>query len=215
MLTRYRAANIAVFCSWIAFVLAGSSVGVFINGGPIMGLGQASSLGLPNALWLLLISAGIGFLLLRHTPYGRRLLAVGGNAEAARLAGMPVGLLQLSGYLISALGASIGGILLAGRDGTAIPQAASGTELLIFSAALLGGTSLAGGRASIIGSVLGVLLFNVLYNGFALQSVSPYWQIILQGALLIVAVWLVQQRQQGRDPASVIGQRIRKLVFPR
>ena len=188
----------------LAFVIAGSSAGIFIEGGPLVALGQQSIAGIPTPLLTFLAAGALAYIALAHTRYGRNLLAVGGNPEAARLAGIAVAPTQFAGYLISALAAGVGGILLAGRTGAGIPQAAAGQELLIFSAVILGGTSLWGGRASVVGSVLGILFLNVLYNGLVLEQVSPYWQTILQGALLIFAVWLVQRQRQGEGLESLL-----------
>jgi hypothetical protein len=102
--------------------------------------------------------------------------------------------------------AGLCGVILAGRSTFAIPSAATGTELLVFSMVLLGGTSLWGGRASVLGTVLGVLFLNVVYNGLVLEGVSSYWQTILQGVLLIIAVYLVQARG-GQDLGDGLLQR--------
>jgi ribose/xylose/arabinose/galactoside ABC-type transport system permease subunit len=187
-----------------AFLLAGSSIGVIVEDGPIYAVGQKQAAGLPGTVWTLLVVVAVAFVFVRYVPLGRRLLAVGGNPEAARLAGMASARLQVLGYTISGLAAGIGGILLAGRAGVAIPQAATGTELLVFSAVLLGGTSLWGGRASVVGSLAGVLLLNVLYNGLVLERISTYWQTLIQGALLIVAVWLLRPQQDERDPGALV-----------
>jgi ribose/xylose/arabinose/galactoside ABC-type transport system permease subunit len=189
----------------LAFVISGSSSAVNVNGGPLLTLGQQSVHGVPYTVIILFVVTALGYFVLRYLPFGRTLLAVGGNPEAARFAGMRVNALQISGYVIAALLAAGAGLLLAGRTGAALPQAASGQELLIFSAVLLGGTSLSGGRSSVFGSVLGIFFVNVLYTGLVLTQVSTHWEPIIQGVLLIVAVWLAQQRQEGRDPLWVIG----------
>jgi len=197
----------------LAFLVAGSSVGVSVESDLVTSLGQDMALGVPNTVWTLAIVALVAWWVLRFTPFGRRLLAVGGNREAARLAGVSPSRVQIAGYVISGTCAALGGILLAGRAETAIPQAATGTELLVFSAVLLGGTSLFGGRASVIGSLLAVLFLNFLYNGLVLERISSYWQTIIQGALLIVAVWLLRLQSEGRDPAALvaaIGRRVRR-----
>jgi ribose transport system permease protein len=179
----------------LAYLLAGPSIGVVLGDGMVAEIGAGKSLGLPNPVWVFLAAGTLAFLVLRWTRFGRSLLVVGGNPEAARLTGTRVRRVQLTGYVIAAAAAGVCGIVLAGRSTVAIPSAAAGTELLVFSMVLLGGTSLWGGRASILGTVLGVLFLNVVYNGLVLEGVSSYWQTILQGVFLIVAVWLVQARQ--------------------
>ncbi len=177
---------------------AGSNSGIFLEGGPIVTLGQADTLGIPNSLILLLIVAVIGAAVINGSPFGRNLLAVGGGQDAARLLGIQVSRLRLAGYMLSGFCAAIAGIVLAGRSAVAIPQAAAGSELLVFSAVLPGGTALGGGRASVLGSLLAVLLLNVLYAGLVLQHISPYWQTITQGLLLLVALWLLRRHEEGR-----------------
>jgi ribose/xylose/arabinose/galactoside ABC-type transport system permease subunit len=179
----------------LAYVLGGSSAGTQLDSSAVRWLGQGSILGLPVPLIILLLATALALWVLRSLPLGRNLLAVGGNAEAGRLAGLPVRRLQIAGYVIAAVGAGLGGLILTARTGAGLPSAASSQELLIFSAVILGGTGLWGGRASAGGSLLGILLINVLYDGLTLEQVSSYWQTMLQGVLLILAVWLVQRKQ--------------------
>lgn len=190
----------------LSFVIGGSSAGIEVESAAILWLGEGRLAGLPVPLLLLLAVAAIAAWVLGCTRFGRNLLAVGGNPEAARLAGLPVARLRTAAYLISAASAGLGGLLLAARSGAGLPQAASGQELLIFSAVILGGTSLWGGRASVAGSLLAIMLINVLYSGLTLEQISAYWQTILQGVLLITAVYLVQRRDERRrgvaTPAS-------------
>ncbi|MBX5441545.1 MAG: ABC transporter permease [Solirubrobacteraceae bacterium] len=184
----------------LAFLVAGSSAGIVIEDGPIVTIGQHEIVGIPVPIVMFAVIAVLGWALLAHTPAGRALLAVGGNPEAARLSGIGVAGAQRWAYLASAGAAGVAGILLAGRTGSGLPQAAAGQELLVYSAVILGGTSLWGGRATVIGSVLGILFVETLRNGLVLERVSPYWQTILQGVFLVAAVWLVRQQQLGRDP---------------
>ena len=183
----------------ISFVVS-NSVGVFVDLGPLVTIGQGKVGDIPYSVFFFVVIAVLGGWILRSTTLGRSMLAVGGDPAAARIAGIRTEPVQYIGYIASALAAGMAGLLLTGRAGVAVPQAASGTELLVFSAVLLGGTSLNGGRATVLGSVLGILFLNTLYTGLVLAKVSPYWQTIIQGALLIVAVRLVQLRSEGRDP---------------
>jgi ribose transport system permease protein len=179
----------------LAYLLSGASVGVALDEGFVAEIGGGKTLGIPNPVLVLALVALVAFVALRWTRYGRGLLVVGGNAEAARIIGLPVRRVQLSGYVIASVAAGLCGVVLAGRSTFAIPSAAAGTELLVYSMVLLGATSLWGGRASVVGTVLGVLFLNVVYNGLVLEGVSSYWQTILQGVFLILAVWLAQARQ--------------------
>jgi ribose/xylose/arabinose/galactoside ABC-type transport system permease subunit len=195
----------------LAFLIAGSSAGIFVEDGPIVSIGQHEVIGIPVTIVVFAAVAIAAYLLLAHARAGRALLAVGGNPEAARLAGLPVARAQRWGYVVSATAAAVAGVLLAGRTGSGLPQAASGQELLVYSAVILGGTSLWGGRATVIGSVLGILFVESLRTGLVLERVSPYWQTILQGVFLIAAVWLVRQQQLGRDPVWLVG-RVRQRL---
>lgn len=176
----------------MAFVLSGSSSGFFIDSGPSLSLGQGSTLGIPNAILVLFVAILASVLLLEHTSTGRTFLATGGNPEAARLVGIRTKSTVTLAYAVSGGAAALAGLLLAGRAGVAIPQAANGSELLVFTAVLLGGNRLSGGRSSISGSILAVLLVNALYTGFVLLKMSPYLQTIMQGALLILAVLVLR-----------------------
>jgi ribose/xylose/arabinose/galactoside ABC-type transport system permease subunit len=196
----------------VAFVLAGSSVGVFIDAGPTLALAQDDTFGVPDSLWLLMALAFLAWLFLARLPFGRSFLATGGNPQAARLVGIRSGGVLVAAYGISGTAAALGGLLLAGRAGVAIPQAGAGTELLVFSAVLLGGTALSGGRASIAGTLLGVLLINSLYTGLVLTRQSPYWQTILQGVFLIAAIVLVRMQAEGRHPVALVATAIRRRI---
>lgn len=178
-----------------AFVMAGSSAGVLISDGPLVELGQGRTAGVPNQVVVFVLVTIVGMVVMRSSTWGRGLLAVGGNQEAARLAGIGVRTTLTGGYVTVAVGAALAGLLLAGRTGAGIPQAANGQELLVFSAVILGGTALWGGRASVGGTVLGICLLTTLSNGLTLAQTSPYWQTILQGAALIAAVWAISRRQ--------------------
>lgn len=178
--------------------LVGGAQGIFINGGPFITLGQGDSFGVPNTVITTVILGCVAWLGLTRARIGRALLASGANPEAARLAGINVRAVTVLGYVASATAAGIAGMLLAGRTGGALPSAEAGQQLVIFSAVILGGTSLWGGRVSVVGSVLGVVLLQVLFTGFTLQQVSPYWQMMIEGALLIAAVALVQERRDQR-----------------
>jgi ribose/xylose/arabinose/galactoside ABC-type transport system permease subunit len=125
----------------ISFVVS-DSVGVFVDSGPLVTLGQGKVGEIPYSVFFFAIVAVLGGWMLRATTLGRSMLAVGGDPAAARIAGIRTEPVQFIGYIASALAAGLAGLLLTGRAGVAVPQAATGTELLVFSAVLLGGTSL-------------------------------------------------------------------------
>lgn len=130
----------------------------------------------------------LGWAFLRYSAGGRSLYAVGGNPEVARLAGISVGIVTLGVYVVSALLAGLAGIVLAMRLDSVQPTAGVGYELDVIAAVVIGGTSLAGGRGGILGTIIGVLIIGVLRNGLNLLGVSPFVQAVVIGAVIALAV---------------------------
>ena len=130
----------------------------------------------------------------RYTVYGRSMYAIGANPVAARLNGLRSKRVIFIGFVLSGLCVAIGGLILASQLGAASPQAATGMELSVVTAVILGGASLAGGRGAITGTMLGLLIIGTLNNGLVLLNVSSFWQTVAQGALLIFAVSFDQLR---------------------
>jgi len=130
------------------------------------------------------------------TIFGRNIYAIGGNAQASRLAGIAVTPMRMSVYILSGLSAALGGIFLASQLGAAAPQAAQGIELSVIAAVILGGASLSGGKGTIWGTLLGVLIMGTLNNGLNLLHVSSYYQDVARGTVLLLAVALDQLRQR-------------------
>jgi ribose transport system permease protein len=151
-------------------------------------LGQGFTLGLPNPVWIMMILAAIMWWVMTRTVYGRQLYAIGGNDEAARLSGVRVRMITASAYVISALFAGIAGILLTARLGVAEANIGFGYELDIIAAAVIGGTSFFGGIGSVVGVIWGAALLGIVRNGMALLGVDSYWQQIVIGAVIIIAV---------------------------
>ena len=151
-------------------------------------LGRGSFLGLqiPTLIMLVFVAAGHWFL--TRSIIGRALYALGGNEEAARLSGVPVRRYKLIAYALSGFTASASGVVLASRLMSGQPNAGLGFELDAIAAVVLGGASIAGGRGSVIGTLIGALTLGVLNNGLNLMSVSPYTQKILKGAIILLSV---------------------------
>jgi ribose transport system permease protein len=170
---------------------------LWTRGFPITGLGQIFGfigtghfLRIPMPVW---ISGGLVVvftLLARRTRFGRHLYAVGGNERAARLSGVRVEYTKVLVYVLGGCLAAIGGLLLTARLDSATPTAGFGYELDSIAAVVIGGTSLTGGRGSIPGTVLGCLIIGVLNNGLVLLEVSPFWQQVIKGFVILVAVAL-------------------------
>lgn len=161
-------------------------------------LGTGSFLGLPLAIWLLVIIMVAFMVFTKKTIVGRNVYAMGGNPTVARLAGIPIPSYQICIYAMSGAAAAIAGMVLAGRTMSGQPASGSqGLELEAITAAILGGCALTGGKGTIIGAMLGVLIIGVLNNGMILTSVPTFYQLLAKGALLVLAV-IVQERQKAR-----------------
>ena len=139
----------------------------------------------------------VAALAMDRTTFGRELLAVGGNPAAARLAGIPAARKMTAAYVISGIGAALGGILLAARLGAGIPASGTGQELTLFSAILIAGTPLWGGRANVIGSVVAIVLLTTLYTGLVLAGFPDRIRADRVGILLLFSIWLVARRSEG------------------
>jgi ribose transport system permease protein len=138
----------------------------------------------------------IGYLVLTRTPYGRAVYAIGGNQEAARLSGIKVDRYRITNFILCSTLAGFAGIILASRTRSAWPAAATGWELDVISAVVIGGTSFFGGRGGMVGTLIGALFLGVLRNGANLVGVSPFYQQILIGTLVVTAVVIDRLRQR-------------------
>jgi ribose transport system permease protein len=150
--------------------------------------------GLPTQLVYLLLLAILMGLALRHLVWGRHLYAVGGNAQAAALTGVHVPRVVLSVYVLSGLAAGLSGVLIAGWLGAAPANLATGYELRVIAAAVIGGANLAGGAGGAAGAVLGAALIEVIRNGFVLIGANTYWEEVFVGVIIIIAVLVDQLR---------------------
>ena len=168
---------------------------LFSNGGPISGFepgflwwGQAKIGAVPVPVIIFLICALLAHIVLRYTRYGRQVYAVGGNPEAARLAGLNVKGIIWSVYVIVGFFAGLGAFVLSARLNSAEAVAGLGYELTVIASVVIGGTSLFGGSGGIFGTVVGTILIGVLLNGLVILNVSPYIQQIIIGTIIVLAV---------------------------
>ena len=155
---------------------------------------------------LLLVAVGVlAHGLLRRTRFGLRLLATGDDAESARRAGVDIGRVRLGAFVLSGIGATAGGLLVAGRIGTGYPNAGQGFELDAIVAVVLGGTSLAGGRASIVGTIGAVLLLGLIGNVLNLLEVSAFVQTLAKGIIVVAAILATRSASRGgvRAPEAI------------
>jgi ribose transport system permease protein len=158
---------------------------------------RASPLGIDSLIWIFAIVAVIGWFLLSRTTFGRRTVAIGGNYEASRLAGLKVKRHTVALYVLAGTTAGIAGFMMMGRTGVGTSTHGLGYELDAIAAVVVGGTLLIGGRGTIVGTVLGVLIFATLTQVFTLNNLSTSVQAIIKGLIIVVAV-LLQQRFAGR-----------------
>lgn len=187
--------SMAVFRG-VAFIVSnGQSISIFDPAFRFIGNGKI--LGLPVTILVLVIVVAVFFVLMSYTVTGRNIYAIGGNPVVARLAGINVRVYQIGVYTLSGAAAGLAGMLLAARTGSGQPISGSdGLELEAITAAVLGGCALTGGKGTIVGGLLGVLIIGVLDNGLILTSVPTFYQMVAKGVLLIAAVIIAEH--QGR-----------------
>ncbi len=160
-------------------------------------LGSGGMLGVGWPVWVMLASFAIFGVVLNRTVFGRNVLAIGGNAEAARLAGVPITRVRITVFALQGLVAGLAGIILAARITSGQPNTSIGLELAVISACVLGGVSLSGGVATIAGVIVGVLIMGAAQNALNLLNVPTFYQYVVRGGILLVAVVADRVRQGG------------------
>ena len=179
---------------------------LWTGGFPITGLGDSfghlgtgALLGMPLPVWIMLALTGVFVVVTQRTRFGRHLYAVGGNERAARLTGLSVSRIKIAVYTLAGALAGVAGLIVTARLDSAQPNAGLGYELDAIAAVVIGGTSLSGGRGSVAGTVLGCLIIGVLNNGLFLLNVSPFWQQVIKGVVILIAVALDKMSSKERD----------------
>lgn len=176
---------------------------VYTNGNPITGLsdsfwfqvfGRGYLLGLPVPAITVIISFVILWCLLHKTPFGRKTYAIGGNEKAALISGINVDRMKILIYALNGLLAALAGAILASRLDSAQPTAGTSYELDAIAAVVLGGTSLSGGRGRIVGTLIGALIIGTLNNGLNLLGVSSFYQLVVKGAVILLAVYIDRKK---------------------
>lgn len=158
------------------------------NFAPFRVLGIGNLFGIPVPIYVVLIVTIAGQFLLSKTTTGRSVLAVGSNAEASRLSGINVRKIKVIAHILSGVAVGLAAIMYVARLGAAQPTAGQGYESEAVCATVIGGTSIVGGEGSIVGSVIGAIIVQILRNGMVLLSVSTYWQQLIIGIVLVVTV---------------------------
>jgi len=180
---------------------------------PIPTLGRERLLdAVPIASIIGLVALGIGYVLLRHTPLGRYALAIGGNTEAAELTGINVRRHKMYQYMLMGALAAVAGILLTGRLNAIQATAGAGLALHTIAAVVVGGTVLFGGRATMLGTLVGVLLLSMVVNALVLLRMEFFWQQVASGIIIIVAVGFYSALQGTSQGGSTLGGRFGALM---
>jgi len=192
----------------IALLISGGATFPNLQGSAELGntgfvfLGSGTILGLPTPIWLMILVGAAGAFVAGKTPFGRQVYAIGGNERAAALAGVRVDRVKWAVYVISGVCAALAGLVIAGQLAAAHPATGETFELNAIAAVVLGGTSLSGGRGGVGGTLIGAFVIGVLSDGLILLGVSEFWQIVIKGFVIVVAVVIDQwaSRQPSRTP---------------
>lgn len=190
--------NLPAFIATLGMLSVASGVALVLSKGrPISNLseqfryiGGGTILGLPILIYILAAVFLIGYLILSWTKFGRYLYAIGGNEDAAKASGLSVARIKLFVYMISGICAGLAGTVLASRINAGQPNSGEGYELDAIAAVVIGGTSLNGGIGKVSGTILGVLIVGVINNGMDLLNISSYYQKIVKGSNIVLAVLL-------------------------
>nr|WP_286203023.1 ABC transporter permease [Rhizobium lusitanum] len=182
-------AGLSVVRGLALLITAGYSIPVDAES-PFTAIGRAWFLGVPVPALIALLVLVLAYIVFNQTPFGRYVTGVGANAEAVRRAGVNTRFVPLCVYMLSGTAAALAGIILAARLGSGSSNSGQGFELDVIAAVVLGGTSLFGGRGTILGTVLGALTVAVIANGLILAHMSPFLTPIVTGAIILIAIWL-------------------------
>jgi ribose transport system permease protein len=177
---------------------------IYTGGNPVLGVPVAfrslfngNIAGIPNSVIIVTVIALVAWVILKKTPIGEYLLAVGGNEEASYVAGVPIALTKITAYVISGFLAALGAMILVGRLGAAEPILGNLWELDAIAAAAIGGASLMGGKGSIIGTILGAIILGAMRNGLTLMNVQAFYQLLATGLIILVAM-MIDRVTRGR-----------------
>ncbi len=160
-------------------------------------IGQGYFLGLPTSVWLMVVVYIVLAYVVRYTSFGRSVFAVGANSNASFLAGININRVRILGFVISSTCAAIAGILVTAQLGACLPQSGVGSEMNVTTAVLLGGLKLGGGKAKLSGTFLGLVMITIIDNGLTLLSVESYYQMLVRGCILVLAVLIDSIRGGG------------------
>ena len=201
LITKFR---IAPFIATLGMMTAGRGIALIYSGGrPISALdpgfnwiGQGSIGPVPVPILLFALVVVVASVLLNRTKFGRYTYAIGGNEQAARVSGIHIDRVKLGIYSFIGLLAGLAGMILAARIGSGNPQLGTGIELDVIAATVIGGTSFAGGVGTIWGGVVGALIIGIINNGLDLMNVTPFWQQVVKGLIIVVAIIIDERKNR-------------------
>jgi ribose transport system permease protein len=182
----------------LAFVITDGDA-LVVESETLRDLGTSNLIGnVPTITVVMLAAFALAFLILRFTRFGIHVFAIGGDSAAARLSGVPVLRVRTLVYVLAGLSAGVAGVMLAAASGSVAPfQGAGQNDLLtILAAVIIGGTALEGGRGTVIGTLVGLLLLGIISNGLVLENISSFWQPVIIGTILILALVLNELRRR-------------------
>jgi ribose/xylose/arabinose/galactoside ABC-type transport system permease subunit len=201
IVTRFKIPSLIVTLGMM--YIARGIVQVLTRGNPVYpfpdefnNLGQGYLLGVPNVVYVAVVLGILAHIALTQTAWGRAVFAVGGNTETARLSGINVVKVLTSVYVLCGIAAAISGVLTAARLASALANAGTGMELQVIAACIIGGTSMFGGSGSILGTLIGAAFMSIIANGMVLMKISVYYQSVVIGAIIILAVGIDQFRRR-------------------
>lgn len=173
----------------VTYILTGG-IPITVTDDSFLAIGNGDAFGIPNPIWILLVLLVLNHFILSKTVFGRRVYFAGGNREAALYSGINVVRVKIFVFIVMGLMAGISGIITTSRLYSAQPNAGIGAELDAIAAAVLGGTGLSGGYGTIFGTLIGALTIGVINNGMNLLSVPYFYQLIVKGIVILVAVYM-------------------------
>lgn len=184
-----------------------------LQGNPQLGntgfdlIGSGDFLAIPYAIWLMFIVAAIIAYIAKKLPFGRHVYAIGDNERAAELSGVKVNRVKIWVYTISGLCAALAGIVVTSQLVASHPATGTAFEMNAIAAVVLGGTSLAGGRGTISGTLIGAFVIGILADGLVMMGVSEFWQMVIKGLVIIIAVIIDQMQSKMQYKAAITSQK--------
>ena len=196
--------KIAPFIATLGMMTAARGLAlIYTDGRPLSKLnpaynfiGQGDILGIPVPILILALVALAAHFMLTRTRFGRHVFAYGGNEQAARVSGINISRIMLGIFAMTGLLAGLAGILLSSRIGSGNPQLGTGIELDAITATVIGGTSFNGGIGTIWGTIVGALIIGVINNGLDLMNVSPFWQQVVKGIIIVLAIIIDERKNR-------------------